>query len=805
MRKRRCAAMILGLLLAALLIGCSAGETAAQSFDFTERSASGLPIGWSVVSYENDYSVFCEDGVLTISSDTADDCRAVHTVPVSGGTRYILRAEVSTQDVSEGQGATLSVDNYSVDGSYIYSDGVFGTQEWTTVELPFLTDRSQSSVQLALRLGGYSNQSSGTVRFRNVTFVQSDKAQTPYQRLTIRDMSSADSDKSAEQYEAYFSLIFWETVFAAAFLLYGVYLHREKLEAAQTGGRKRVPGFLLIVLAGLVIRLVLCSVFKGHATDMGCWVAWGNQIADGNLAAFYDGTWYDYPPGYMYVLGGLTLIMRLFDVASWQSETLRLFWYMLPAFICDIGCGLLVMRFAKEQGRSDGSALLLGALVVLNPAVMYLSGAWGQIDSILTLLLLLAFDAFRKDRRILCGIWYALAILVKWQALIYGPVIALVYIGTLMTDNDRQHRNKGILRTILAVLIAAGILFTASLPFRGNMSLLWLVERFLSASSGYDYATVEGYNLFALLGANWVKADADIFQNASFFDAAAQAFSMLGKLMLPTAIVTLGASAWQQFKHRTGHAALLSLGFTAIASAIIGIFALLVPEIEPFVWALVALAAMLGMIGWLLQEMQNVSLKQFFGESEIARYGFGTAVAATGLAVILFVVRTLVHLFGGTLSYKIVGTVMIMLAALAVVWMLYRFAKAGRLSTSNPLVLYLCAAVFMVMVFTFGQYMHERYVFPVLILLLFAYAATNDRKLLLYAILFTLTTFLNEMVAMYVVSDGAIHAIRGGERHNLFLMVCSAAEVLTALQLLLHVGFRLAHLPKGGEASCKND
>ena len=101
--------------------------------------------------------------------------------------------------------------------------------------------------------------------------------------------------------------------------------------------------------------------------------------------------------------------------------------------------------------------------------------------------------------------------------------------------------------------------------------------------------------------------------------------------------------------------------------------------------------------------------------------------------------------------------------------------------------------------------MHERYVFPVLILLLFAYAATNDRKLLLYAILFTLTTFLNEMVAMYVVSDGAIHAIRGGERHNLFLMVCSAAEVLTALQLLLHVGFRLAHLPKGGEASCKND
>ena len=802
--KRRCTVVVFGLLIAALLLGCaSAGETAVQTFDFSEVSASGLPVGWAVVSYENEYDVSCEAGTVAISTEIADDCRLVHTVPVSGNTKYILSAEMMTEDVIGGQGATLSVDNYGVDGSYIYSESVYGTKEWTRIELPFQTDRLQSSVQLALRIGGYSNQTSGTVRFRNVTFAQSDAA-SAYQRLTVRDKAAQENDKSTEQYAAYFSLIFWETIFAAAFLLYGVYLHRDRFEKLRMSTLRRNLTFVLIVLAGLVIRLILCAVQKGHATDMGCWVAWGNQIADGNFATFYDGTWYDYPPGYMYLLGGLTLVMRLFNVSAWQSETLRLFWYMLPAFLCDIGCGVLVMRFAKEQNRSDGIALLLGALVVLNPAVMYLSGAWGQIDSILTFLLLLAFDAFRKDRRILCGIWYALAILVKWQALIYGPVIAAVYLATLFTEKDAGRRRKGILHTILAVLIALLIIFAASLPFRGSMSLFWIAERFLSASSGYDYATVEGYNFFALLGANWVKADTDVFQNADFFGALAQTFSLLGKLLLPAAGVTLTVFAWREFREKTGHAAQVSLLFTALSSGIVAIFAVLIPEMESFVWAILAVAAAIGVVGWLLQAAQEKGLRAFFAEQELAFELVAVSASAAGFAVSLLLVRTVLRLFGVVLSFKAVGTCMILFAVAALVWMLIRYAKRNRLHSSTPELLYLCAAVFMTIVFTFGQYMHERYVFPVLILLLFVYAATEDRKMLLFAILLTLTAFLNEMVAMYVVSDGAIHAIRGGERHTLFLQICSAGEVLTALYLMIHTAGRLIRA-KGGDASCKND
>ncbi len=791
---------LLAMLLLAGLFGCAkAGGTDAEAFDFSELSGDGLPLGWTVVSYENQYAADCSDGVVTLQSDVADDCRLVHTVAVSGGTKYVLSADIATTDVFGGEGATLSIDNYSFDGSYIYSQGLFGTNDWRHIELAFETDKKQDEVQLALRLGGYSSVASGTVRFRNVVFEQKDVASVGFQRLVMRsDSGESKTEKSNTEYEAFFSLLFWLTVLAAAALLFGVYRNRERLEAEPMEERTRKVLFGLIVLIGFVIRLFLCKVFKGHATDMGCWVSWGNQIADGGFASFYDGTWYDYPPGYMLVLGALTRIMRLLRVSEWGSETLRLFWYMLPAFLCDIGCGILLMRFAKEQNRSDAEALLLGSLIVLNPAAMYLSGAWGQIDSVLTLLLLLAFEAFRKDRRILCGVWYALAILVKWQALIYGPVLAMVYLCTLATDRDRSRRTKNLWKTVAAVALAVGIILLVSLPFRGTMGVFWIVERFLSASSGYDYATVEGYNFFALLGANWRNANVDLFNGAGVGSALLLTLNTLGKLLVPIGVTVLGIASVHEFRSGRGYAAPVSFGAVLLLGIIIRIVTFAAPEMENAAWMLYGIAALIGLIGWYAQRMEQTrSLKTILETDETAYYGLVTTVLGAGAVLGTFVLWLLCRLVGIALTYKVFGSVMIGLSAAAAGWMLWRYHKADRLHSEEPELLVLVSACFMLWVFTFGQYMHERYVFPVLIFLLFAYAASKNRRILLCALLLTVSTFLNELVAMYVVSDGAIHAIRGGDTHNRFLAACSMIEVTSALYL---TGVVHRHLmEKGGK------
>ena len=533
---------------------------------------------------------------------------------------------------------------------------------------------------------------------------------------------------------------------------------------------------------------------------MSCWIAWGNQIANGGFATFYDGTWYDYPPGYMLILGGMQTLMRVLHVADWESETLRLFWYMLPAFLADIGCGLLILRFCKEQDCPDAIGLTLAGLIVLNPAVFFLSGAWGQIDSILTLFLLLSFEALRKDRRILCGIWFAIAVLIKWQALIYGPVLAIVYIATLATQKDRRLQRTDLIKSVVAVASSLLLIFLVSLPFRGTMSPFWIVERFFKASSGYDYATVEGYNFFALLGANWTRADADLFRGASAGGALLNALSTAGKLVFPTAIVWIGFESVRDFKTRNGIGSYLTLGFMALAFGIIQLITFAFPEAESFYWVLLGTVGVLGMIGWLLQNAKLSELKTFLSTNDSAFYGSVIGLLGLILPIGCWILWLIGKLLPQGFTFKMFGIIAIVAALGGVIWMVFRYTRADRMHERDPEVLYLTAACFMLWVFTFGHYMHERYVFPVLILLLFAYAGSKDKRILLAALLLSVTTFLNEQVAMYVVSDGAIDAIRGGERHNHFLAVCSALEVLSTFYLTTAVVRKEIALGKGVKA-----
>ena len=125
-----------------------------------------------------------------------------------------------------------------------------------------------------------------------------------------------------------------------------------------------------------------------------------------------------------------------------------------------------------------------------------------------------------------------------------------------------------------------------------------------------------------------------------------------------------------------------------------------------------------------------------------------------------------------------------------------REALLGRSLREDQGFLFMAASLTMALIFTFGHYMHERYVVPILVMLLFAYAYYKDRRLLLAALLFTVTTFLNEMMAQYVVSNGAIDVIRGGREHNTVLRFWSGAEVMVCLYFV-YVVVDMIHDLKG--------
>ena len=803
---RRIGTLLLTVLLLAGLFGCSkAGQSAAitsQIFDFTDADGE-LPRGWTVDSYEGRYETTLENGTFGMSSEIADDCRLIRTIEVEPETRYVLTAEVRTQDVEGGQGATLSIDNYSLDGSYMYSEGIYGTTDWTTLTLAFRTAKGQDRITAALRMGGYSNVSSGSVWFRSVSFEQSDHAPVAFQNLTPSSQKESKSERSQEDYENVFTVIFWLGAIAAIALLFGFRDRARTLANETEPVAYRGVVFALLVLIGCIIRFVLCAVFKGHSTDIACWQGWGAKVATQGTHAFYVDNWCDYPPGYMLVCALLWRVASLFQNGP---EPVRLFVYMLPAFACDVISGWLLLKAAKRFGCGDRLAMLLAGLIVLNPAAVFLSGAWGQIDSILTALLLGTFLLLNDSRekpwmRLLAGLLYAVAILMKWQALIFGPVLALMYVMTGVDQYGTKRFGQHVIWSAAAVLGALAVLLFASLLFRGgDMPLLWMAERFMSASGGYDYASIEAYNYFTLFGANWTKAGTEVFGGLGVGGILVRCNALFSKVSLLILFPMLVMRAWQEMRTRKENDGTPALTELIVGACVAGFLAVLYflfrqagetgDALGRTIGALAefplygVLSAMLTVFA-VRREQNGRSLSEWLRAGGPTVVGAASLFAAACTFSATFLLGALSRLFGAALSYKTLGVIGIIAAGAltAVLFVLYRnrHRKANYSVYTNRGLIFLLAAAFCIWIFTFGHYMHERYVFPALFLLVFAYAYDRDPHKLAAFCMLTVTTFMNEMTAMFVVSDGAIDLIRGGTIHNQMIALISLLEVGTAM------------------------
>ena len=819
--------ILLAALLLAGLFACGRSGKSSQdageviAFDFSETT-DGVPSGWTVNSYEGGYRTFGENGEVGFESLGTDDLRFVRTVAVEPETCYVLSAEMSTENVKEGQGATLSIDNYAIDGSFIYSEPLFGTNDWKPVLLAFRTAKEQESVTLALRLGGYSAESSGSVRFRNVRLEQTENAAIPYQNLSPAVQSADASERTAEDYENVFTAIFWVGTIAAIVLLFG-FLYRAKLLAAKDVQNGKYWIFPIIVYIGFVIRFILCAKFKGHATDMVCWQAWGSRIVSDGTHGFYVNNWCDYPPGYMLVCG---FLYRISSDIEGAPESVRLFIYMMPAFLCDVLSGLLVLTTAKRFRLGKELALLLAGLIVMNPAAVFLSGAWGQIDSILTAMLIGTFLLFDRSRehaflRIIAAILYTLAILVKWQALIFGPVLALMFIATgLWTWNWRSFL-KHLVLSHAALFAALGVLVLTLLLFRGEgMKLFWMKDMFLQASSGYDYASVEGYNFLTFFGGNWApmhKTLADgtkealpMFAKMNAGEIFLKCNELFSRVALLVGFPTLILRAWNGMRTcRDGvrNRAFHELIFAGAVTALLALLRYLAKNTvsdNNGIRALLGIISdfplygllMIGMFAYIVGvECRDKRLIDWIRDGGASVVGAMTLM----LSVIVFYgtlfLAAFFKLFGADLTWHTFGVTGIVVAGVVVlglfaIYLIWHIKTRTALYENHGLI-FLLAALFMVLVFTFGHYMHERYVFPALFLLVFAYAYDRDPYKLAAFCMLTVTTFMNEMVAMYVVSPGAIDMIRGGELHNRMIDLISLLEVGAAL-FFTAISFRKA-------------
>ena len=156
----------------------------------------------------------------------------------------------------------------------------------------------------------------------------------------------------------------------------------------NTRTKQKERTLYIILAAALAARLLLALVTEGYTYDMSCFVAWGDKLASEGPAAFYSADYFaDYPPGYILVLGLVSLVRKALQL-SYESRWTYFLLALIPA-ICDCAAVVLLDHISRRymgQGRAQRCLVLFAAFC---PLTLFDTGIWKQIDGAFALPLLL--------------------------------------------------------------------------------------------------------------------------------------------------------------------------------------------------------------------------------------------------------------------------------------------------------------------------------------------------------------------------------------------------------------------------------
>lgn len=275
---------------------------------------------------------------------------------------------------------------------------------------------------------------------------------------------------------------------------------------------------LLILLSlGFVIRLVLSvQIYSG---DVNNHISWGKDIVEIGTKGIYErefairyGTMTPtYPPiPLMFFTPAYWMYDYLYNL-SWKlnltypifpsnliffledQDTLPAF-LKLPAIIADIILAVVVYKFVKKITKGkEKLALILSSFVVFNPAFIYSSAYWGQIESTPLVFVLLAFYFLLFSKKtFLPVIFISLSFLTKQTSIIFAPIFLIVYL-----------KKFGIRESVKGFILSLLIFFVAFLPFykSGNIFTFPYLTYWnkIQTGSGSDYVTDHAFNFWALL------------------------------------------------------------------------------------------------------------------------------------------------------------------------------------------------------------------------------------------------------------------------------------------------------------------
>ena len=724
MMKKLLSGLLVLLTLLSLSIGCAAAEDTnlVVNGGFEKVNPSGEPDGWYTSAYrtQEGYTRFevtsgkAHSGAYSakITNANTNDARYVYSLAVKPESMYKFSGYILVDSMGDfGNGANLAIEDV-----YSFSETVFDTQgQWKYVEWYGETGEGQTEVLLDVRVGGYGAESQGIAYFDDVSVEE--VATLPTGMIaslwyTVDDGSAAaaQSDEAASTTPQKSMLLF--VLLAAAFVLLTAIgarglLGEEPLEKPKSNAALFL--FAVAMVAAFLMRLFLGGQVLGYSVDMNCFSAWSLRMASVGPTGFYSpDVFCDYPPGYMLLLWPIGLLIKAIGYA--ESPEIRLIVKAIP-ILCDMVTAMVLFNYAKKRIHVK-AAVFVALLFALNPAAMVNGAAWGQVDTLLSLLLLFAaITAMEKKWRVALPL-FVVSTLMKPQALLFAPVGGIwLILSMIFTNKEDRHRQwTGIWQGLLIALGCAAVIVV---PFWiGQSDPLWLYTLYQKTLSSYDYATLNTANLMYLLNGNWSHLVGDEgykIATLSWLVPALSGFVLLLSGLLPLCRKRMTQHAEQGVGEDvaptdTNHAKHGNSG---------------------------------------TQGMLIKRLRAFYAPIKgiLSKDGIGDAgrKAVLSLLCVLFGLAFLISaLFPST--FLIYGTM----------WMVfvYLFALLGLIADRRTDALPFYMALMLIGVYVLGVKIHERYLFAALALLPLGYIRTHDRRLLWLCAGFTVTTFINTAIVL---------------------------------------------------------
>jgi len=315
--------------------------------------------------------------------------------------------------------------------------------------------------------------------------------------------------------------------------------------------------FYIGLAIALALHLFLISLPIAFWVDMNLYKDWAINMVQQGFANFYNySTNCDYPPTYLYVLWAIGKIYQFFDPNFSHTDGLLLMVLIkLPPVLADIGSALLIAKILKPH-TTEATAHKLGLLYAFNPLMLFVSGVWGQVDGVMTFLMLLAFYLIQQNHVIRSGLLIAVMIIIKPQGLFIAPFLVL-----------SQWFRQVWWKWAAIAFGGLGLIWLIILPFYGigSLDLIGFSKPFFSlykllkgTADYYSFASVNAFNFWGW--ANWIR-DYTTFLGISY--------KVIGLLFLGILLIWLGIFLYQQ---RNFTAATFTNQVLAIAIMLFGFF-----------------------------------------------------------------------------------------------------------------------------------------------------------------------------------------------------------------------------------------